>query len=131
MGAWEDAEAIEAARAQAVRQRGFSPGIPRLQIYAREEEGGLAHQHAYAISAAAFVDQVDRALCGRAGEPHERAMKAMVARTCWRLGCRCESPLEWHPVHLMTGADRLKDDLTCEAYLQAMIRMGRRGRVSG
>ena len=48
----------------------------------------------------------------------------MVARTCWRLGCRRESPLEWHPTHLMSS---LSDELMIEAWLKAKLRMGLKG----
>ena len=63
----EDCNAIEAARVIAMQhqQRGYSPGEPRLQLYATANDGGLQHEHAYRVAAAALVDQIDRALCGR------------------------------------------------------------------
>ena len=41
---------------------------PALQMYVRASDGGLGREHPYAMAAAATVDQVDRALCGGAGE---------------------------------------------------------------
>ena len=78
---WDDAEAIEAARAQAMRTAGYSPGVPRMQMYEAEDAGGQAHQHVYAISAAAYIDQIDRALCGQLGEPRRtRALSPTPSR---------------------------------------------------
>ena len=37
---WEDCEQIETVRARVVRQRGFAPGVPKLQVYASYEMGG-------------------------------------------------------------------------------------------
>ena len=81
----EDCNAIEAARAVAMQQRGYCPGEPRLQIYASAADGGLQHEHAYRVAAAALVDQIDRALCGRDGEPHRAAVKSAIVSTCTRL----------------------------------------------
>ena len=125
---WEDAEAIETARAHAMRRAGYAPSEPRLQLYEHEQEGGLAHKHAYAVAAAAYLDQIDRALCGHEGEPHREAVTCMVAETCWRLGCRRESPLTWHPAH---AVDTLSDELMVEAWLKIKVRSGRVGRHTG
>ena len=119
---WEDAEAIEAARAQAMRTAGYSPGVPRTQLYEPEDMGGHAHQHVYAISAAAYIDQIDRALCGHFGEPHTGVVADAIARTCHRLGCRDVSPLEWHPDHI--PHECLSEDLMIEAWVLAKLRMG-------
>ena len=70
-----DCKAIEGARAVAMQQRGFSPSVPHLQIYAKARDGGLQHEHAYRVAAAALIDQIDRALCGAEGEPHRAAVK--------------------------------------------------------
>ena len=72
---WADCEAIEAARAGALRARGFSPGNPRVQIYAATEQGGLGHPHAYRVAAGALIAQIDRALSGDDGEPQREAAR--------------------------------------------------------
>eukprot|EP00965_Chrysotila_dentata_P126587 4185544-Pleurochrysis_carterae.AAC.1 len=63
------------------------------------------HEHVYGIAAAAYCDQIDRALCG----PPERTDHTQVAEaraeTCYRLGCRGKSPLEWNPTHLLGELD--------------------------
>ena len=118
---WDDCRAIEAARVLALRQRGFTPGVPHVQIYETPEEGGMGHEHAYAIAAAALIDQVDRALCARDGEPHRIAVIAAIEQTCYRLGCRGTAPIEWEPRHLMT---HLNEDNPIEAWLMAKIRTG-------
>jgi hypothetical protein len=84
----DDMQAAEAARAVAVQQRRFTPGTPHLQIYANVSDGGLQHEHAYRMAAAALVDQVDRAMCGAEGEPHRAAGKSAMRQVSWRLGCR-------------------------------------------
>ena len=125
---WQDCSRIEQARAYAVRVRGLCPGVPRVQMYAAPEEGGLSHAHAYQVAAAAFVDQVDRALCGGDGEPARVAMEAAIASTCWRLGCRRGSPLAWDPQHLRHALD---EDLLVEAWLLAKMRTGVVGLATG
>jgi hypothetical protein len=45
---WEDCVAIEAARAIAMRQRGFSAGVPYVQMYAAHAAGGLQHAPPFA-----------------------------------------------------------------------------------
>ena len=117
---WEDANAIEAARVEAMRMRRYSPGEPRRQIYEAHQAGGMNHLHTYGITTASYMDQIDRALCGLDGEPHARAVADMIASTCWRLGCRDEHPLEWHPVH---AYDALNEDMMIEAWLKMKIRM--------
>ena len=118
---WDDCKAIEASRVLALRQRGYTPGIPQVQIYETPEEGGMGHEHAYAIAAAALIDQVDRALCARDGEPHRIAVIAAIEQTCYRLGCRGVAPIEWEPRHLMT---HLNEDNPIEAWLLAKMRTG-------
>ena len=97
---WADCEAIEAARAGALRARGFSPGNPRVQIYAATEQGGLGHPHAYRVAAGALIAQIDRALSGDDGEPQREAARSAVTEKCKQLGCRGESPLTWDPRHI-------------------------------
>jgi len=47
--------------------------IPVLQIYANARNGGLQHEHAYRVAAAALIDQIDRALPRMvAGAPEAR-----------------------------------------------------------
>jgi len=76
---------------------------------------------------AALRDQIDRALCGREGEPARAMVEEAIAKTCYRLGCRGIHPLEWQPMHLI---DELRDDLTIEAYLKHMIQCGWRGKLT-
>ena len=87
---WADCEAIEAARAGALRARGFSPGNPRVQIYAATEQGGLGHPHAYRVAAGALIAQIDRVLSGDDGEPQREAARSAVTEKCKQLGCRGE-----------------------------------------
>lgn len=124
---WRDCQQIERARAHAVRQRGFSPSVPRLQVYAGPGEGGLGHAHAYQTAAAALVDQIDRALCGGDGEPARVAVEAAIASTCWRLGCRGD-PLAWDPQHARAA---LSEDMVVEAWLLAKLRTGLVGMPTG
>ena len=46
---WEDCqrESIEQVRASALNAKGYSVGIPRLQIYDLKERGGMGMEHAY------------------------------------------------------------------------------------
>ena len=86
---FEDCVEIEKARAAALTARGFTPGVPRLQIYQKSDAGGMGvHEHAYAYAAGAVIDQIDRALCGGAGQPDRVAVEDAIAKTCARLGCR-------------------------------------------
>ena len=126
---WEDCAEIEKARAAALAAaRGFTPGVPRLKIYQKESAGGMgAHEHAYSYAAAALCDQIDRALCGGKGQPDRLAVEEALAKTCMRLGCRGEHPLEWEPSHLMS---ELRDDLLIEGYLKAKLRLGLRGKLT-
>ena len=124
---WHDCQKIERARAYAMRVRGFTPTIPRIQMYAATAEGGLGHAHAYQAAAAALVDQIDRALCGGDGEPARVAVEAAVASTCWRLGCRTD-PLTWDPQHTRAA---LSEDMVIEAWLLAKMRTGLVGLPTG
>ena len=124
---WSDCASIEEARVAALRARGFSLGVPRLAIFDTVGRGGLGHEHTFAVATAALRDQIDRALCGRAGEPARAAVEDAIAKTCLRLGCRGVHPLEWRPDHLV---DELRDDLLIEAYMKGMIRCGWRGRLT-
>ena len=124
---WHDCQKVERARAYAMRVRGFTPTIPRVQMYAATAEGGLGHAHAYQAAAAALVDQIDRALCGGDGEPARVAVEAAVASTCWRLGCRTD-PLTWDPQHTRAA---LSEDMVIEAWLLAKMRTGLVGLPTG
>ena len=125
---WEDCEQIETVRARVVRQRGFAPGVPKLQVYASYEMGGLEHMHAYMVAAAALCDQIDRALCGGEGEPARAATEAHIAATCFRLGCRQVHPLVWRPDHLTESLD---PHMSIEAWLLAKARTGLMGMETG
>ena len=130
---WGDAVQIEKARVAALRARGFTEGVPRLQIYDTHARGGMGHEHAYAVGVAALRDQIDRALCGRDGEPARAAVEEAIAKTCRRLGCRGTHPLEWVPAHLCNKTDdggELRDNLLIESYLAGMVRCGWRGKLT-
>ena len=71
------------------------------------------------------MEQIDRALAGLDGEPHTRVVASAIARTCWRLGCRTQSPLEWHPKHI--EEEQLSDELLGEAWLKMCLRTGMMG----
>ena len=52
---WEDCQSIEQVRASALNAKGYSVGIPRLQIYDVKERGGMGMEHAYTYAAAALI----------------------------------------------------------------------------
>ena len=111
-----------------MKSRGLCPCEPGVQLYAREEDGGLGHDHAYQVAAAAFISQIDRALRGGEGEPHRVAVEEEIKRTCERLGCCQESPLTWEPRHL---EEQLSEDRMIEAWLLFKMRTGIRGIETG
>ena len=82
----------------------------------------MGRKHLYARAAEALFDQFDRMLSGGAGEPGRAAVESMVADTCYRLGCRGCSPLEWMPVHL---EGILSDESLVEGWLKIKIRSRR------
>ena len=124
---WEDCVTIEQARVAALQAKGVTEGVPRRQIFGSPEHAEMGHEHAYVIAAAALRDQIDRALCGREGEPARAVVEEAIAKTCYRLGCRGTHPLEWQPTHLV---HELRDDLIIEAYLKGMIQCGWRGHLT-
>eukprot|EP00965_Chrysotila_dentata_P176281 5820634-Pleurochrysis_carterae.AAC.1 len=79
------------------------------------------HEHAYGIAAAAYCDQMDRALCGSPERMDHIQVAEALAETCYRLGCRGKSPLEWSPVHLL---EELDDTRMMEAYLKYKLTLG-------
>eukprot|EP00965_Chrysotila_dentata_P170107 5614640-Pleurochrysis_carterae.AAC.1 len=115
-------KSIEEARVQVLKAAGYTTGIPRGQIYHAGTEGGMdTHEHAYGIAAAAYCDQVDRALCGSPeGMDHTQVAEAL-AETCYRLGNRGKSPLEWSPTHLL---EELDDTRMMEAYIKYKLTLG-------
>eukprot|EP00965_Chrysotila_dentata_P053668 1780488-Pleurochrysis_carterae.AAC.2 len=62
------------------------------------------HKHAYGVAAAAYCDQTDRALCGQPGRMDHITVAEALAETCYKLGCRGVTPLEWSPTHYDTPA---------------------------
>ena len=117
------------ARVDVLRARGITTGLPRTTIY-DERKVGLGHMHAYAYATAAICDQVERALEGGEGTAARVVAETELANTCARLGCRDEHPMEWRADHLMTGIDRLREDVIMEAYLRARVEMRLRGRLT-
>eukprot|EP00965_Chrysotila_dentata_P106126 3505328-Pleurochrysis_carterae.AAC.1 len=73
------------------------------------------HEHAYGIAAAAFCDQIDRAFCGPSERMDHIHVTEAQAETCYKLGCRGKSPLEWNPTHLLEELDETR---MMEAYLK-------------
>jgi len=121
---WEASEQIEQTRLRALMRRKLCPGKPKLQAYT--DKGGLNHEHTYAAAAAAYVDQIDRILCGGEGEPARNLLEASIARTAWRLGCRQESPITWLPTYM---EDELDDNIVVEAWLKIKIRADLRAHI--
>eukprot|EP00965_Chrysotila_dentata_P203154 6181547-Pleurochrysis_carterae.AAC.2 len=116
---------IEEARVKVLRTAGYATGWPRGQIYHRATEGGMeAHGHAYGIAAAAYCDQVDRALCGPPGRMDHIHVAESLAETCYRLGCRGVIPLEWSPTHLLEELDETR---MMEAYIKYKLVLGIEG----
>eukprot|EP00965_Chrysotila_dentata_P018203 605787-Pleurochrysis_carterae.AAC.1 len=115
-------KSIEEARVQVLKAAGYTTGIPRGQIYHAGTEGGMdTHEHAYGIAAAAYCDQVDRALCGSPERMDHTQVAEALAETCYRLGCRGIPPLEWNPTHLL---EELDDTRMIEAYLKYKLTLG-------
>eukprot|EP00965_Chrysotila_dentata_P111066 3670806-Pleurochrysis_carterae.AAC.1 len=79
------------------------------------------HEHAYGIAAAAYCDQIDRALCGPPERTDHTQVAEALAETCYRLGCRGISPLEWSPMHLVGELDETR---MMEAYLKYKLTLG-------
>ena len=59
---FQDCEDIEQERRRILESRQICPSTPRLPAYLSQDTGGLGHTHAYQWAAAAYVDQVDRAI---------------------------------------------------------------------
>ena len=121
---FEDCRAIESARVQALKTAGYTPAIPALQVYETEENMGMGHTHAYAIATASLIDQIDKGLAGPNGAPVKIALESSIAETCYRLGCRDQHPLEWHPTHLTHTLDQ--DDVI-QAWLFSKIIANKQG----
>eukprot|EP00965_Chrysotila_dentata_P202978 6181446-Pleurochrysis_carterae.AAC.1 len=68
-------KSIKEASAKVLRATGYATGWPRGQIHHGATERGIeTHEHAYGVAAAAYCDQVDRALWGLPGRnngPHK------------------------------------------------------------
>eukprot|EP00965_Chrysotila_dentata_P173596 5731105-Pleurochrysis_carterae.AAC.2 len=122
-------KSIEEARVKVLKAAGYATGIPRGQIYHAGTEGGMeTHEHAYGIAAAAYCDQIDRALCGPPGRMDHMQVAEALAETCYRLGCRGKSPLEWSPMHLLEELDETR---MMEAYLKYKLTLGIEGIQTG
>eukprot|EP00965_Chrysotila_dentata_P181786 6001098-Pleurochrysis_carterae.AAC.1 len=118
-------KSIEEARVKVLRAAGYATGAPRGQIYHAGAEGGMErHEHVYGIAAAAYCDQIDRALCGPPERTDHRQVAEALAETCYRLGCRGKSPLEWNPTHLREELDETR---MMEAYLKYKLTLGING----
>eukprot|EP00965_Chrysotila_dentata_P014872 491862-Pleurochrysis_carterae.AAC.1 len=115
-------KSIEEARVKVLKAAGYAIGIPRGQIYHAGTEGGMeTHEHAYGLAAAAFCDQIDRALCGPPERMDHTQVAEALAETCYRLGCRGISPIEWNPKHLLEELDETR---MMEAYLKYKMTLG-------
>eukprot|EP00965_Chrysotila_dentata_P164363 5427628-Pleurochrysis_carterae.AAC.1 len=116
---------IEEARVRVLRAAGYATGAPRGQIYHAGSEGGMeTHEHAFGVAAAAYCDQIDRALCGPPERMNHTQVAEALAETCCRLGCRGISPLEWSPTHLLEELDETR---MMEAYLKYKLILGIEG----
>ena len=98
--------------------------VPRRLSWGAEKTGGARRRHLYARAAEALFDQFDRMLSGGAGEPGRAVIENMIADTCWRLGCRGRTPLEWMPTHLEEILP-LNDESMIEGWLKIKIRSRR------
>eukprot|EP00965_Chrysotila_dentata_P197476 6178208-Pleurochrysis_carterae.AAC.1 len=113
---------IEEARARVLRAAGYATGAPRGQIYHAGSEGGMeTHEHAFGVAAAAYCDQIDRALCGPPERMDHIQVAEALAETCYGLGCRGIPPLEWSPTHLLEELDETR---MMEAYLKYKLTLG-------
>eukprot|EP00965_Chrysotila_dentata_P135854 4491019-Pleurochrysis_carterae.AAC.1 len=102
-------KSIEEARVEVLRAAGYATRWPRGQIYHAGQEGGIeTHEHAYGVAAAAYCDQIDRALCAPPERMDHINVAEALAETCYRLGCRGSSPLEWSPKHLLEELDETR-----------------------
>ena len=119
---WEDMQKVEAARAAAMQRSTGVWMVPRRLLWGSEDMGGMGRKHLYAKAAEALFDQFDRMLAGGAGEPGRAAVETMIADTCYRLGCRGRTPLEWMPAHL---EGMLSDESLVEGWLKIKIRSRR------
>eukprot|EP00965_Chrysotila_dentata_P029909 995780-Pleurochrysis_carterae.AAC.1 len=79
------------------------------------------HEHAFGVAAAAYCDQIDRALCGPPERMDHIQVAEALAETCYRLGCRGVPPLEWSPTHLWKELDETR---MMEAYLKYKLTLG-------
>lgn len=123
---YEDCAAIEEARAAVLRHRKWHTGDPS-NIYAGKEAGGMAHEHAYQIAVAAYVDQIDAVMACGEGEPAREAMNARIAQVCDGLGCDV-TPQEWRVHEQHQG---LHEDGLVEAWLLMRARTGLAGCRTG
>eukprot|EP00965_Chrysotila_dentata_P118054 3902043-Pleurochrysis_carterae.AAC.1 len=113
---------IEEARVRVLRAAGYATGAPRGQIYHAGSEGGMeTHEHVFGVAAAAYCDQIDRAICGPPERMDHTQVAEALAEACYRLGCRGIPPLEWSPTHLLGG---LHETRMMEAYLKYKLTLG-------
>eukprot|EP00965_Chrysotila_dentata_P261087 6214132-Pleurochrysis_carterae.AAC.7 len=82
------------------------------------------HEHAYGVAAAAYCDQVDRPLCGSTERMANINVAEALAETCYKVGCRGRSPLEWSPMHLLEELDETR---VMEAYIKYKLVLGIEG----
>eukprot|EP00965_Chrysotila_dentata_P011612 379970-Pleurochrysis_carterae.AAC.1 len=116
---------IKQARMRVLRAAGYATGAPRGQIYHAESEGGMeTHEHAFGVAAAAYCDQIDRAICGPPERMDHTQVAEALAETCYRLGCRGIPLLEWSPTHLRGELDETR---MMEAYLKYKLALGING----
>ena len=135
---WEDGLEVEKERTKAYSGMGHRDRYaPRIQVYAPVIAGGYGITHYYAVGAAALIDQIDRALMGRPGQPMRVAVGCSIAQTFVRLGfvptAAAPHPLDWWPTHLLR---HLSGAHIIEAWLLARLRAGlgtrsARGAVEG
>ena len=130
---WETSEQIETARRKAYARMGFRARCgPRVQVYSPAAAGGLGVTHFYVHAAVALFDQVDRALCGKLGEPARAAIESRIATTAVGLGyvpsIEAPTPLDWLPWHLR---EHLRVEYIVECWLLVQMQAGVRSRNTG
>ena len=94
--------------------------------------GGWGFERAYTVASAALIDEINRALSGKDGEPSRHILEALIAWTAHGLGFEPSveepTPLEWWPMHLK---DSLDEELIGQAWFKYRLETGLRARHSG
>jgi hypothetical protein len=130
---FKEAEKIDLVVRKAIRRLGHqAPAGPRVQLYARRSEGGLAHIHAYAHAGAASVVHLDKGLRAAPGDAHGVSSQAAIRLRAHQLGFVPEvganTPLDWLPDYAVL---QLQPERATDAFWLALIRARLMTRHSG